>query len=184
VRASKCRPKVSRVCAAAAAALAASVWPMAPAMAESSYHTSQAYKPATVECVMSASRLQGVPVPIIFGFLKTEGGHLGQESRNTDGSYDLGPMQINDRAWLQTIAKMHFAGDAAAARNFVRDDGCYNIHIGTWIFKQALVEAGGDYRAAVGYYNSHNPAYAERYRRRYAESLEQVLGVMNQSRKQ
>jgi soluble lytic murein transglycosylase-like protein len=177
------RPKIRRHGAVAAALLAllGLAWNAPDARAESRYLTSNAMRPASVECVISASKLQGIPVAIIFGFLKTEGGHVGQESANTDGSYDLGPMQINDHAWLSRIAGLHFGGNVNAARDAVRDDGCYNIHIGTWIFKQVLVEADGDYRRAVGYYNSHNPVHAARYVQRYSENLQQVLNVMNRS---
>ena len=160
-------------------AFAASMVGFGSARAESRYYNSSSYRPLTADCVISAAKLQGVPFPIIFGFLKTEGGHTGQESSNGDGSFDLGTMQVNDSAWLHRIARMHFNGDIVAARNSVRDDGCYNVHIGTWIFKQALVEAGGDYRRAVGYYNSHTPMYADRYVRRYAQNLEQVLTILN-----
>ncbi len=140
-------------------------------------------RPVTAACVLSAARLQRVPAALILGILKTEGGQLGAETRNTDGSFDLGPMQINDRTWLGQIARLHFHGDMAQARQYVRDDGCYNIHIGTWIFKQNLVESHGDYRMAVGYYNSHDAARAERYVRAFIRNLKALIAIADSARR-
>jgi hypothetical protein len=136
-----------------------------------------AFVPVTPQCVMDAARLQQVPPALILGLLKTEGGKLGSESPNSDGSYDLGPMQVNDRVWVPVVAKLHFHGDRDTAREALRDHGCYNVNIGAWIFRQYVDEANGDYAKAVGYYNSHNPVHMARYQKRFADSLKTLFGL-------
>jgi hypothetical protein len=122
--------------------------------------------------------MQNVPIMIILGLLRTEGGHLGEESRNTDGSYDLGPMQINNKAWLATVAKMHFNGDQDLAYRALRDHGCYNVHIGTWIYRQALDEAHGNYAEAIGLYHSHTASFKERYKGQFAKNFVAMVQSM------
>ena len=137
--------------------------------------------PVTAACVMQAASIQQVPPQIILGLLKTEGGRVGMESpnRGKDGkafSYDLGPMQVNDRVWVPVVADMHFGGDHAAARRALRDHGCYNVHIGAWIYRQYVDEAKGDLAEAVGYYNSHTPSKKRAYQRRFSENFMQLFG--------
>jgi soluble lytic murein transglycosylase-like protein len=134
--------------------------------------------PVTATCVLESAKLQGIPPHIILGLLKTEGGRIGMEHVNRDGSVDLGPMQINARAWLDRLARMHFNGDRGAAYAALRDHGCYNVLIGGWIFRQYLDEAGGNYATAVGYYNSHNPGPMMAYERRFATNFVELFGGM------
>lgn len=161
-----------RATAFAAFALAAS-FSVSGARAQSAART---YVPVTYDCVMQAASLQRVPYQIVLGFLKTEGGKLGSEVRNMDGSYDLGPMQINDRTWLSKLAQLHFRGDVAAARESVRDNGCYNVNVGMWIYKQYVDEADGNLAEAVGYYNSHTPVHKQAYQRRFASAFLSLFG--------
>ena len=130
--------------------------------------------PVTIACMMSAASLQALPPQVMFGLYKTEGGHVGQWTTNTNGSHDLGPLQINDETWLRKIADLQFGGDTQLALTALLDDGCYNVNVGAWIFRQYLNEAGGDYAAAIGYYNSHSPAPAAIYRQRFLHSLEEL----------
>ena len=132
-------------------------------------------QPVTVECIQQASRLQNIPVMIILGLLKTEGGHLGEESPNIDGSIDLGPMQINNRTWIPMFADKLFHGDQNLTYELVRDQGCLNIHLGTWIFKQYLDEAHGNYAEAIGFYNSHNPIAKRNYQIKFAKNFAELL---------
>ena len=129
----------------------------------------------TLECLVQAAALQQVPPAILLGILRVEGGRIGLESRNRNGSYDLGPMQINDRVWVPVVAKAHFGGDQGRARQALRDHGCYNMHVGAWIYRQALDRAGGNHAEAVGLYHSATPGPKSAYQRRFAGVLGQML---------
>src|ERR1700723_3612744 len=122
-------------------------------------------------CLLHAATIQHLPDVLLMALLKTEGGTVGQWTTNTDGSHDLGPLQVNDRTWLQKLADMQFKGnDEVAARELIYD-GCYNVEVGAYIFANYLNEANGDYGKAIGFYNSHTPYYADEYRRRFLHSL-------------
>lgn len=132
--------------------------------------------PVTIECVEQAANLQGVPLAVVLGLLKTEGGRIGSSTGNTDGSHDLGPMQVNDRTWGPVVARMHFGGDRAQALIALRDYGCYNIHIGTWIYKGYVQEAKGNLAEAIGLYNSHTPVKKLAYQRRFLQNFMALFG--------
>jgi hypothetical protein len=133
-------------------------------------------KPITMACLLAAASLQSLPPEVLLGLLKTEGGHVGGWTTNQNGSHDLGPLQINDEAWVRKIARMQFGGSETYAKVALIYDGCYNVNVGAWIYRQYLNEAGGDYGVAVGYYNSHEPQEADQYRLRFLHSL-QTLGL-------
>jgi hypothetical protein len=130
----------------------------------------------TAACIEQASQIQHVPVPIILGFLKTEGGWVGASVGNTNGSHDLGPMQVNDDTWVPEMARLEFNGNERLARLFLQWNGCYNVQVGTWIFRQYWNEANGDTPKAIGFYNSHDPIAASNYRARFAHSLMALFG--------
>lgn len=134
--------------------------------------------PVTAECIIDAAKLQNFPPHIILGLLKTEGGHLGSETPNTNGSVDLGPMQINNRVWVPILARIYFNGNYRAAYLALRDHGCYSVYIGAWIFRQYLDEAKGNYAEAVGFYNSHNERAKHAYQMRFAQNFKQLFGPM------
>jgi hypothetical protein len=111
-------------------------------------------------CVSSAAQQFRLPLALLTGVLATEGGEAGQIHWNANGSYDMGPAQINS-IWLPKLAT------AGVTRAMVINDGCLNVAIGAWILSQAM--AGADpnqptqYWAHVGDYNSTTPFWNERY---------------------
>jgi soluble lytic murein transglycosylase-like protein len=139
-----------------------------------------AIRPVAMACILHAAAIQHVPGVLLLGLLKTEGGLVGSWTTNTDGSNDLGPMQINDRTWAQKIADMQFGGDREKATRYLIYDGCYNVEVGAYIFGLYLQEASGNYGVAVGYYNSHSPLQADVYRRRFLQSLNSLLAENGQ----
>jgi hypothetical protein len=55
-----------------------------------------------IECINSAAIQYQVPAIVIISVLQVEGGRVGTASRNSNGTYDYGPMQINS-TWLNKI---------------------------------------------------------------------------------
>lgn len=136
-------------------------------------------------CVMQAASVQQIPPAIIITILETEGGKVGMATPNVgkDGkvfSYDLGPMQVNDRVWAPVLANKHFGGNIEAAKLALRENGCYNIHVGAWIFRGYLDEANGDYLEAVGFYNSHTPSIKKIYQKKFQKNFKRLFGTLNQ----
>lgn len=131
----------------------------------------------TPQCFVRAANANKVSITVALALLKTEGGRPGMMKRNTNGSYDLGVMQVNDRTWIPKIARAYFNGDYNRAYATVRDNGCFNVLMGTQIFATYLSEANGDYFKAIGYYNSHTPKYMARYQKIVMQRYRDVYNV-------
>lgn len=112
------------------------------------------------ECVIEAAGFYHIPVSLLFAILRTEGGRVGQIHMNNNGSYDMGPAQINS-IWLPTLAK------AGITRNMVLDNECLNISVGAWVLAQSMGGVSPQNPAVfwqrVGDYNSHTPAFNREY---------------------
>jgi hypothetical protein len=125
--------------------------------------------PLTVVCLATAAHTYAIPQQYLYAILAVEGGQVGREVPDRNGSRDLGPFQINT-SWGPAIAR--FWGipvDKALVR--VRDDGCANAVVAAAILKQCSVEAHDDFHKAVGLYHSHTGPLAERYRARAFAAL-------------
>lgn len=125
--------------------------------------------PLTAACIAAAAHSYQLPPAYMFAILKTEGGHVGQQVRNTNGTYDLGPFQINT-SWGPAIASFWHIPLAQAIAH-VRDNGCANAVIATAILKKYLIESKGDYAKAIGYYHSHTEALASVYRKAVLDTV-------------
>ena len=62
-------------------------------------------RPLTAACVLDAARAGGLPAAALFGILATEGGKTGEALRNSNGTWDMGPFQINT-VHVDTLAAM------------------------------------------------------------------------------
>lgn len=120
-------------------------------------------------CLMIAAQTYDVPPGVLLGILQVEGGRIGQEVGNTNGSYDLGPMQINT-IWLPELAR-RWGIDAGAARRWVRDDGCVNLAVSAWILRQRI-NLTGDLWSGIAGYHSLTPGLGARYANRVASVME------------
>lgn len=112
-------------------------------------------------CLFAAAEVYRLPPALILILLKVEGGRLGAVSGNTNETVDIGPMQVNT-IWVPAIAK-HWRTTKEAAFLALRDNFCANIEGGSWILRQALDEAHGDFWSGVGIYHSHNPVHKDAY---------------------
>ena len=113
-------------------------------------------------CLMLASQTYNVPPAVMVGIMQIEGGRLGQEAGpNINGTYDLGPMQINTM-WLPMLAR-HWKVDAQTARTWVRDNGCVNMHVSAWILQTQLEKAKGSLYGAIARYHSATPSIGGPY---------------------
>lgn len=140
----------------------------------------------TPECIAQASQLQEIPEPVILSIMRTEGGAYGTASLNTNGSYDLGFMQINNQAWVARLALDELGKDTPQTEEAITDlllfDPCYNINTGSYILRLYAEQAGFDYTdaaswgspaalKAIGWYNSHDPIAMRSYQAKFARNL-------------
>jgi len=124
-------------------------------------------------CLTAAAQGAHVPRGVLLVLLYVEGGTPGLVSPNSNGTADLGPMQVNT-SWVGKVAA-HWRSDPGRAYAALRDNSCANIEAGSWILGQALEETHGDLWQAVAYYHSHTPRYGDAYLRRFYAITEQLM---------
>jgi len=113
-------------------------------------------------CMLQAAQFYALPPRVLPSIQAVEGGAAGVVHRNTDGSADLGVMQVNT-LWVQPIAaRIHDTPSAVAAR--LTNDACFNIAAAALILRGYLNETHGDLLTAVGDYHSHTTLLNLAYR--------------------
>jgi hypothetical protein len=117
------------------------------------------YKPATIECVVQAASFQGIPPAVLLAIGSMENGKNGQAVVNTNGTYDLGHMQINTSTYKYEIAKY------GVSMEEVRWNGCRNVEVAAYLLKKRLKEnPHQDFWTRVANYHSKTPVYNMRYK--------------------
>ncbi len=116
---------------------------------------------ALATCLLLAAQTYQVPPAVMIGIMHVEGGRVGQAvGPNINGTYDLGPMQVNTR-WMPELARA-WSVDQKTALRLVRDDGCVNVRVAAWILSKKIKEAGSLY-GGIAYYHSATPGIGTRY---------------------
>lgn len=121
-------------------------------------------------CLLLASNTYQVPPAVMIGIMQVEGGRVGQQvGPNGNGTYDLGPMQVNTR-WVPELARIWRVSEPTA-KSWVRDDGCVNLHVAAWILKQKIMETGSLY-GGIARYHSATPGLGSRYAGKVIAAME------------
>jgi hypothetical protein len=111
-----------------------------------------------IVCSISASAKYGIPANVLLAVAEKENGKDGQWVRNTNRTYDVGPLQFNTR-YLEQLARYQIApADVAAA-------GCYAYDLAAWRLRQHILKDAGDIWTRVANYHSRTPRFNVRYRR-------------------
>jgi hypothetical protein len=108
------------------------------------------------------------------GLREQEAGWLGAEVPNTNGTHDLGPLQINSW-WAPRIARM-LGKPEHQVRYWLRYDACFNAQAARWIFLSGLA-VSGDYWTAVGAYHSPTPWRQQAYAAKVAGHMRRLFGT-------
>lgn len=120
-------------------------------------------------CLMLAAQTYSVPPAVMVGIHQVEGGQVGQAvGPNDNGSYDLGPMQINT-LWIPLLAEKWGVSEKTAYR-WVRDDPCTNMGVSAWILRTHMNETGSLARA-IAHYHSRTPKYGHPYKGRVVKAM-------------
>jgi hypothetical protein len=130
----------------------------------------------TAACIMAAAQAYDVSPMVLASIMKTEGGKVGAYSTNTNGTKDLGPMQINDGVWIKPVADQFFKGNEVAARHRLQNDGCFNVHAGAWILRTNIDSADGNILEGVGRYHSWTDKHKEKYKKLFLKSYRYLKG--------
>lgn len=119
-------------------------------------------------CWEEAAQKYGVNVYLLHAIAKTESSlnPAAVNRSNTDGSYDIGLMQINS-SWLPRLREY-----GIAERDLYKP--CVSIDVGAWILAQNIRQFGNTW-AAVGAYNTPNPTRGLQYALRVYRNLPPAL---------
>ena len=112
-------------------------------------------------CMALVAQIYSLPPRVLPSIQKVEGGGPGTVHRNTDGSEDLGVMQINT-LWLPALSR-YTQLDPAEVRHRLLHRPCFNIAAAGLILRTYLNETRGDLMRAVGNYHSHTPLLNQKY---------------------
>lgn len=115
-----------------------------------------AYPPMTMQCVVSAAAEYSLPRTLVVAILATEGGHVGAVRRNTNGTLDHGPMQIN------TVEAKELFAYGISQQQLIWD-GCVNARAGARILRKRINEARGNFWKGVAAYHSKTPSVGRKY---------------------
>lgn len=116
------------------------------------------------QCLLAAASAHRLPPAVLAILLNVEGGQLGRVSGNSNGTVDIGPIQVNE-IWLPDLAR-HWHASVPESFLALRDSFCANVEAGAWILRQDLNEARGDFWTGVGYYHFRDPATKTAYLRK------------------
>jgi soluble lytic murein transglycosylase-like protein len=124
-------------------------------------------------CMLAAAQFHHLPPRALPSIQAVEGGHVGEVSRNGNGTEDLGLMQVNT-IWIAPVAQ-HTGLTQVVVRQRLIEDACFNIAVAAAILRIQLNETRGDLLQAVGHYHSHTPARSRVYQEKVLASARMLF---------
>lgn len=116
-------------------------------------------RPEAAYCIVSASNRYNLPPESLLSIAMVEGGKIGTTSLNTNGTVDMGIMQVNS-VWLKSASPLSAYVSVASLVH----DVCTNVHAAAWILSNHVAKTGGDFWRAIGmYHHPSNSDAAQRY---------------------
>jgi hypothetical protein len=128
-------------------------------------------------CMALVASVYHLPPRVLPSIQAVEGGAVGSVSHNTDGSDDLGVMQVNT-LWLEPLARVSRLPAEEVRRRLV-EQPCFNIAAAGLIMRVYLNETHGDLMRAVGDYHSHTPGLNEDYQARVLAAAQRLFNRAN-----
>jgi len=124
-------------------------------------------------CIRQAAKGHKWLERTLWGLRDQEGGWIGAAVANTNGTHDLGPLQVNSW-WVPRIAAL-VKRPEAHVRYWLQNDACFNAEAARWIFLSGLAVTG-DYWKAIGVYHSPTAWRQARYAKSVALHLRKRYG--------
>ena len=116
---------------------------------------------AYLKCMLIVAATTGLPPRVLPVIQSIEGGAAGMVTPDSNGTADLGVMQVNT-IWIPALATQAQVSQAQTRSRLIQDP-CFNIAASALILRSYLAEAHGDLPTAVGDYHSHTPALKNAY---------------------
>lgn len=125
-------------------------------------------------CMTLVAAFYDLPPRILPAIHAVEGGRPGLISTNTNGTEDLGVMQINT-VWVAPLARQTGLPEAQV-RHRLTHEPCFNIATAGAILRTHLNSGDGDLMRAIGNYHSRTPDLHESYRQRVLAAARRLFG--------
>jgi soluble lytic murein transglycosylase-like protein len=103
----------------------------------------------------------GLPPRVLPVIQSIEGGVVGMVRLDSNGTEDLGVMQVNT-IWIPALAGRAQLSETETRRRLIADP-CFNIAAAALILRTYLAQTNGDLLSAIGDYHSHTPALRAAY---------------------
>ncbi len=125
-------------------------------------------------CMAAAAAFYHLPPLVLPSIQAVEGGRAGLVRINTNGTADLGLMQVNT-IWVKPLAELaHMQGQAVIER--LVHDACFNVAAAAAIMHYYLTESHGNLMVAIGYYHSHTPGLGAAYQDKVVAAAGSLFG--------
>lgn len=111
-----------------------------------------------IVCSVSAAAKYDIPANLVLAVAEKENGKPGQWVRNTNGTYDVGPLQFNT-GYLKQLRRFGIAQDDVVAA------GCYSYDLAAWRLRQHLLNDDGDIWTRAANFHSRTKRINMVYRR-------------------
>jgi hypothetical protein len=131
-------------------------------------------RPVIGTCIRSTAGSRSWLEMTLWGLYDQERGWPGAEIANDNGTFDLGPLQVNS-SWVPVIAAA-LKRDERDVHRWLRDDPCFNVGVAAWLFL-ANYSRRRDYWRAVGAYHSPTGWRARTYAAQVAGRLRGRFGA-------
>ena len=115
------------------------------------------YVQERVICSITAAVKYEVPANIVLAVAEKENGKPGQWVRNSNNTYDVGPMQFNT-TYLSDLARFGITA------SHVEQAGCYAFDLAAWRLRMHIRNDRGDVWTKAANYHSYTPHLNAAYR--------------------
>jgi len=122
-----------------------------------------------IVCSISAAAQYGIPANVMLAVAERENGRPGLARRNSNGTDDLGAMQLNT-AYIASLRRYGITPADALA------PGCYSYNLAAWRIRGHIAHDKGDLWTRAANYHSYTPAKNQIYRASLIESAQRWQG--------
>lgn len=112
------------------------------------HHLAHDKKVSIAKCILRAAKHYSVHPDYIYAIAKQEAGTTGKYNRNSDGTHDMGDMQINYERWAVEFKRLGFRIDWKRVLN----NQCDNVLVGTKIIQMRQGSAKNALTAMANYH--------------------------------
>ncbi|MBU9197268.1 transglycosylase SLT domain-containing protein [Burkholderia gladioli] len=128
---------------------------------------------ARADCIDDAASFQHVNVGLMRAIAQVESGtRTNVISPNSNGTYDIGLMQINS-SWLPRLAREGITQQSLL-------DPCTNAYVAAWILSQNIQQFGPTWNA-IGAYNASSPDKRLAYAQKVYDTAQSIISTQDVS---